>query len=56
MKIHAYKAGIDHRDLGQTQKEYTNTTWCGYVRDKVSHFEGDVTCKLCIREIKKVLP
>ena len=51
MKTHAIKYGPDYRDRGQTQKEYTHSTWCGYVRDKVSHHNGDITCKLCLRAL-----
>lgn len=52
-ETHAFKRGPAYIDAGQTQQEYTHTTWCGYVRDKVSHDIDKVTCKLCLREIVK---
>lgn len=49
MKTHFRIIGVDCRDGGQTEFEYTHQTACGYVRDKVS-FDGDcVDCKFCLR-------
>ena len=51
--VHLYKSHGDHRSAGQTQHEYTHSTACGYVRDKVTNEPASVTCKHCIATTKK---
>ena len=51
-KTHKFKQGTDYRDMGQTEYEYTHTSACGYVRDNLTSKDNEVTCKICLREIK----
>ena len=37
----------DCRPLGQTEFEYLYTSLCGYVRDKVTFKDSEVTCFYC---------
>lgn len=55
MKTHRLKLGPNYRPQGQTDYEYLHSTACGYVRDKVTLDNKEVDCKLCLREMKKVL-
>ena len=49
MKTHFKVTGVDARDKGQTEFEYTHQTACGYVRDNVTMDGDKVDCKLCLR-------
>lgn len=52
MTIHLFD--YEHfKKFPKDNKDRFNATKCGYVRDKVTHNIKDVTCKLCLREIKK---
>ena len=51
--IHKRVIGHDHRGFGQTDYEFKHTTACGYVREKVTLDDKEVTCKLCLRKMKK---
>ena len=51
-KVHKFKLGPDCRSMGQTSFEYRHTAECGYVRRLVTDNDNEVTCKICIREIK----
>lgn len=48
-KTHYKVHGVDARNLGQTEFEYTHQTACGYVRDNVTTNGDHVDCKLCLR-------
>jgi hypothetical protein len=53
LKTHKNISGIDARMFGQKQYEFDHQTACGYVRDKVTHLNELVDCKLCLRELNK---
>ena len=55
LKTHYFKSGRDCRDIGQTDFEYTHTTYCDYVRLKVTRNSLEVDCKLCLRAITNQL-
>ena len=48
-KVHLRVDGVDCRNQGQTQYEYTHQTACGYVRDNISVKFYEVTCFYCKR-------
>lgn len=48
-KTHLKITGVDARDCGQTEFEYTHQTACGYVRDNVTRNMDKVDCRLCLR-------
>jgi len=48
MKMHKRKRGDDYRQHGQTDEEYSHTTLCGYVRERVTDNDDEVTCKHCL--------
>lgn len=48
-KTHFKVDGVDCRDIGQTEFEYTHQTACGYVRENVSRNGDDVDYKLCLK-------
>lgn len=52
-KVHKTKTGVDYRHTGQSEYEYFHSTACGYVRENVTCKDKEVTCKLCLREMKK---
>lgn len=52
-KIHKRTFENDYRNMGQTDWEYEHTTKCGYTRENVTTKDSEVTCKLCLREMKK---
>lgn len=49
MKTHLRISGVDCRNMGQSDHEYTHQTACGYVRDSVTTNDDEVDCKLCLR-------
>lgn len=49
MKTHLKIVGVDCRNMGQSEYDFTHQTACGYVRDNVTTNEDDVDCKLCLR-------
>jgi len=51
-KTHMKIKGVDARNQGQTEFEYTHQAACGYVRDNVTSNKLNVDCKLCLREIE----
>lgn len=56
-KVHRFNAHGDRdylRSCGQTDYEYKHSTLCGYVRDKVTSNDAEVTCNLCLREMLPV--
>jgi hypothetical protein len=53
-KIHMFLRGKDFRNSGQTDYEYNHSTECGYVRDDITYNTDKVTCKLCLRELKRI--
>lgn len=60
-KIHQYSSHVTSADImpehvrDQYQREGLRGTLCGYVRpkDQVPYAKAEVTCKLCLRELKK---
>ena len=55
-KVHKFKRGLDYRDSGQTEFEYTHSTLCGYVRKNVVYYKTDnkkITCFYCKRLLEK---
>lgn len=48
-KVHLKINGVDCRDMGQTEYEYSHQAACGYVRDRVTTNGDAVDCKLCLR-------
>ncbi|MCC3804049.1 hypothetical protein IB292_03250 [Vibrio parahaemolyticus] len=48
-KTHLKVTGVDARNSGQTQFEYTHQTACGYVRDNVTRNMDHVDCFYCLR-------
>ncbi len=48
-KTHLKITGVDCRDRGQTQFEFTHQTACGYVRDNVTTNMDEVDCFYCLR-------
>ncbi|MFV8385060.1 hypothetical protein ACNO5E_13305 [Vibrio parahaemolyticus] len=48
-KTHLKVSGVDARNSGQTQFEYTHQTACGYVRENVTRNMDKVDCKHCLR-------
>ena len=53
-KTHLKITGIDAREQGQTEREFTHQTACGYVRDSVTRDGDGVDCKLCLNSIHMV--
>jgi hypothetical protein len=52
MKIHLFD--ISHSlKFNAFDTDRYNATKCGYVRQNITHKTEEVTCKLCLREIKK---
>lgn len=49
MKTHYKVTGVDCRDGGQTEFEYSHQTACGYVRDNVTTNGDYVDCELCLK-------
>ncbi len=54
LKTHFRILGVDCTYQGQTWYEHTHQTACGYVRNKVTFIPDKVTCKICIRKLKKI--
>jgi len=59
-KTHLKVSGVDCRNQGQTEYEYSHQTACGYIRQNVTRVTADVTCFYCLRTdemkaIKQVL-
>ena len=54
MSEHYKIAGVDARDRGQTEFEYTHQSACGYVRNNVTRDGDAVDCKSCLRSIHMV--
>ena len=48
-KIHLRVLGVDCRNQGQTEHEFTHQAACGYVRDNVTTSWPDVNCSYCKR-------
>ncbi|CAH1598981.1 hypothetical protein FWP33_18750 [Vibrio parahaemolyticus] len=48
-KTHLKITGVDARNSGQTQFEYTHQTACGYVRNQVTTNMDNVDCFYCLR-------
>jgi len=48
-KTHLKVAGVDCRNQGQTEFEYTHQTACGYVRNQVTTDGDNVDCFFCLR-------
>ena len=48
-KTHLKITGVDARDRGQTEFEYTHQTACSFVRDNVTDNEDSVDCFYCLR-------
>lgn len=48
MKTHLLVDGVDCRDMGQTEFEYSHQTACGYVRDQVTYNMDEVDCFYCL--------
>lgn len=48
MKTHLMVLGVDCRNMGQTEYEYTHQAACGYVRENVTRNKHSVDCKICI--------
>ncbi|AIW22330.1 hypothetical protein F0267_01430 [Vibrio coralliilyticus] len=48
-KTHLKVSGVDARNSGQTQFEFTHQTACGYVRDNVTRNMDHVNCFYCLR-------
>jgi hypothetical protein len=48
-KTHLKITGVDCRDQGQTQYEYSHQAACGYTRDNVTRNEDSVDCFYCLR-------
>lgn len=46
-KVHLRVDGVDCRDQGQTQHEFTHQAACGYVRNNVTTNFFEVTCFYC---------
>ena len=46
---HLKTIGVDARDQGQTDFEYSHQTVCGYVRDNVTTDRKEVTCWFCCK-------
>lgn len=53
-KTHYKISGVDCRNQGQTEFEYSHQTACGYVRESVSANGDDVDCELCLKSIHMV--
>ena len=47
-KTHLKVSGVDYRDHGQTEHEYTHQSACGYVRKQVTNNEDSVDCFYCL--------
>ena len=52
-KIHFRQSHSNHRGGGQTEHEASHSTACGFVRDSVTTQPEKVSCKLCLREMRK---
>ncbi|HHE0459689.1 TPA: hypothetical protein ACN331_002526 [Vibrio parahaemolyticus] len=48
-KTHLNVPGVDARDSGQTQFEFTHQTACGFVREQVTTNKDSVDCFYCLR-------
>lgn len=48
-KTHLRIIGVDCRDQGQTEYEYTHQAACGYVRKNITTQTHEVTCFYCKR-------
>ncbi|MBF4340770.1 hypothetical protein EAY39_08200 [Vibrio anguillarum] len=48
-KTHLKITGVDARDKGQTDYEYSHQTACGYVRSNVTRNMDSVDCFYCLR-------
>ncbi len=48
-KVHLRVDGVDCRNQGQTEYEYTHQAACGYVRANITAEYPDVTCFYCRR-------
>ena len=48
-KTHLRVPGVDYRNMGQSEHEYTHQTACNYVRDNVTTNIDAVDCKLCLK-------
>ena len=53
-KTHLRVAGVDCRNQGQTEHEYTHQAACGYVRNNVTTAEDLVDCFYCRNSIHMV--
>ncbi len=53
-KIHFKITGVDCRESGQTQHEYTHQAACGYVRDLVTKDADKVNCEWCLESIHMI--
>ena len=48
-KTHLRVSGVDKRNQGQTEFEFTHQSACGYVRDKITVNHWEVDCFYCKR-------
>lgn len=53
-KAHFRITGVDYRDSGQTEYEYTHQAACGYVRKDVTQDGDNVDCKWCLNSIHMI--
>lgn len=52
MKVHLFD--FEHyKSFPPNDMDRFNATKCGYVRENVTRDRKEVTCKLCLREIRK---
>lgn len=52
-KTHFKVFRADKRSQGQTDEEYRNQSLCGYDGVCVTKIPEDVSCKLCLKDIKE---